>query len=248
MATASRHRQNARLLASVLVFLVTSSLLWPQPALTKKIGSGTDAVLDPITAALDAANIDVVASFARDFPIEKDERPRVARLGGFPVSLDRPPSAGNQDWMREFTRGAFDYIAAFRPADGIPSSSAVEGRLEAFLEAWERAPVEERVFIAFTREDAAHALKVAEVLRAEGMVVFTYLENSQSTPWARPEVVGRLFREAGQHFVIDSEGARRSSGVAFEALNYARLKAVTRRAEPSRTTRCRDIFGGLGNG
>lgn len=233
-----------RISAALAIALVLAS---PTRVHTKALGKGADPMLAGFEAALDAEGIDIVPGLARDLDFKTEQRPRLAKLGGFPVAQDahRPPDP--DDWMHQFTQGAFDYIAAYRPAEGVAVPVAKPSSSDEFLIEWSKAPENVRVFIAFTRDDAATAHKVAQALRAQGLVVFTYLRDKDAAPWARPEVVGRLFREAGHHFVIDTLKARRSGGVVFEALAYARLKEVTKHAEPARTGKCVDLLRSLGH-
>jgi len=242
-----RERQRGlrmRISAALAVALVLAS---PARVHTKALGKGADPMLAGFEAALDAEGIDIVPGLARDLDFKTENRPRLAKLGGFPVPQDahRPPDP--DDWTRQFARGAFDYIAAYRPAESVAAPAAEPSRSDEFLAEWSKASEAERVFIAFTRDDAATAHKVAQVLRAQGLVVFTYLRGKDSAPWARPEVVGRLFREAGHHLVIDTLNARQSGGVVFEALAFARLKEVTKRAEPARKGSCKDLLRSLGS-
>ena len=227
--------------------MVALSLALSQSVYSDRVGEGTDLFLDPLIDPLSKRNIDVVPGFARDYSFEENSRPRVAKLATFPLD-DNPSSRNAEEWMRHFERGAFHYLVAFRPRDPAPELAAKAQESPAFLEAWSKAGESERVFLAFSRRDTDVAKNFAEVLREKGMVVFMYVESKQARPWADPELVGQLFREAGRHYVIDSPGARRSSGVAFEALSLARLKEITKRSQPSLSGRCRDAVRGAYNG
>ena len=213
---------------------------------TKSLGTGVDALLARFERALDAANIDIVQGNARDLDFRKDVRPRLAKLSGFPRQKGAHRKPEPRDWMNDFNRGVFGYVAAYQPP-GTPSTAAAQASptSDAFLEEWGRTRQGDRVFVAFTRQDAAAAQKVAQVLKSQGFVVFTYLRDAGASPWAAPEVVGRLFREAGHHFVVDTPDARASGGVSFEALSLARLKETTRQASPTSASSCRNIFGAL---
>jgi hypothetical protein len=228
-----------RISVALFVALLLAS---PAPVHTKALGRGSDPMLARFDAALDSEGIDIVPGLARDLDFKTEHRPRLAKLAGFPLPQPSQNSPDSNEWMRQFKRGAFDYITAYRPAENAAGLTGEPSSSDEFLSEWSRAPAAERVFIAFTRDDAATARKVAQVLRAQGFVVFTYLRSEDEAPWAKPEVVGRLFREAGHHFVIDTLNARRSGGVAFEALVLARLKEVTTRAEPDRKVPCLELF------
>jgi hypothetical protein len=205
-------------------------------------------MLAAFEAALDAKGIDIVPGLARNLDSQQQDRPRLAKLGGFPVPKAKGASSAPEDWMSEFASGAFEYLAAFRPASGSTASVGELADSDRFMTEWSKAEESQRVFVAFTREDAATAQEVAQVLRAQGLVVFTYLRDKGAAPWAKPEIVGRLFREAGHHFVIDTMQARRSGGVAFEALALARLKKVTKEAVPARPGKCVDLFRAFSSG
>jgi hypothetical protein len=86
-----------------------------------------------------------------------------------------------------------------------------------FLESWRRAPSQQRVFVAFTRADRTHAERVQKALETAGYVVFLYLRSDQEDAWAEPDLVGSLFTESGSRYVLDTENARNSDGVRFEA-------------------------------
>jgi hypothetical protein len=210
------------------------------------LGTGSDPMLAALAAALHAHGIDVVPGQARDLVFKRSLRPRLAKLAGFPIV---PGVAGTNDgrgWSKPFDDGALGYVASYRPAsnDTNPASEADAADAEKFLSAWRNVEEDARVFVAFTRADVESAQKVADAFRAKGYVVFTYLKSGEATPWANPEIVGRLFREAGHHLVIDSPKARESSGVVFEALALARLKETTRRSSPSTGgAGCADVLG-----
>jgi hypothetical protein len=134
-------------------------------------------------------------------------------------------------------------VVAYQPIGEATGEIRQVSTHDEFLAKWATAPAERRVFVAFTREDAQTAQRVAESMRESGFVVFTYLRDNETTPWAEPDLVGRLFKEAGHHLVIDTPTARKSAGVVFEALALARLKDVTQQAKPGRTgSGCRDVL------
>lgn len=95
-----------------------------------------------------------------------------------------------------------------------------------FPRLWRRAPPANRVFIAFSRRDAAAASAVRRALEKQGYVCFTYIHGQSREPWANAVEVGRYFREAGNHLVIDSRAARASKGVRLEAHALAKPEAV----------------------
>jgi hypothetical protein len=196
---------------------------------TRPVGKGEDPFLAMFGAALDDHGIDFVPGDARDVDFKTELRPRLAKLRGFPM-ISSVESRSPERWQNEFARGAFNYLVAYqRPSDADRSSTEAPSDTNTFLARWAEAPGR-RIFVAFTREDSGVAEKVALVLRAQGLVVFTFLRGGEPTPWADPAIVGRLFQEADHHLVIDTPAARQSGGVAFEALALTRLKYVTKRA------------------
>lgn len=227
------HPTGMRAAIALVVALVFAS---PAGVGTHSLGKGTDPMLAAWETALDARGIDVVQGAARDLGFRTARRPRLAKLAGFPAPTGDHARPAPDDWRVPFERGAFDYLAAFRPADTAIPSGAASPDIDQFLHEWSRASQNGRIFMAYTKDDAAAAKTVADVLRAQGYVVFTYIRGNDAAPWAKPEVVGQLFREAGHHFVIDTPNARKSVGVVFEALALARLKETTKQAAPARAS------------
>jgi hypothetical protein len=86
-----------------------------------------------------------------------------------------------------------------------------------FLAVWERTDPSRRVFVSFTRQDLPQARRVAAALRKAGYIPFTYLNETTGRIRYGADIVGRLFREAPHHLVIDTMNARRSRGVWLEA-------------------------------
>ena len=82
---------------------------------------------------------------------------------------------------------------------------------------WRRAPPSKRVYIAFARQDLAAATTVRRALEKKGYLCFIYTPGQRRPAWANPAELGRYFREAGLHLVLDSRAARSSKGVRFEA-------------------------------
>jgi glutaredoxin len=68
-----------------------------------------------------------------------------------------------------------------------------------------------------------YANKVREVLDDEGFVTFMYIKHPGEESSLSPQAIGRMMREAGLHFVIDTPIARTKPGVlaeAFAVVNY----------------------------
>lgn len=142
--------------------------------------------------------------------------PTLAPLRGFPTSTTAA-SRLSSSFGELFQAGAF-HEAALLAAEADPSRP--RPRPSGFLEYWERTPAEKRVFVSFTREDAAASRQVRTALERNGYLCFTYIRGENTQPWANAVQVGTFFREAGVHLVIDSPAARQSLGVQLEALAY----------------------------
>lgn len=122
---------------------------------------------------------------------------------------------GVEEWMREFEKGAIGATIAVQAAGpGTLSEPTTLGQLK---ELTSNVHPSKWVFLAFAREDAGTASSVKRSLETCDFRVFTYIENSSATPRAPPAELGRFFRRAGLRLVLDSENARRSKGVNFEA-------------------------------
>jgi hypothetical protein len=233
------HRGPSQKARTSVALAIALMFAWHTGVGTRPIGKGVDRFLAVFDAALDAQGIDIVPGFARDLDFKTERRPRLAKLGGFPISDAKGKSP--DQWQEEFARGAFGYTVAYEPAKETPAAAVDPSNPDRFHAEWAKSSGR-RVFVAFTRDDIAVAEKVALVLRTEGFVVFTYLRGGEPTPWANPATVGRFFQEADHHLVIDTPTARRSGGVVFEALALTRLKDVTKKAGISGSG-CAEAFG-----
>lgn len=131
-------------------------------------------------------------------------------------------------WIERFRSGAFEAlvaVAAHGPLAGEPPSE------DEFLAAWERATPQQRVFISYARADhSEYALRVQRALTELGYVVYVYRNDSGAIARSA-RVVGRVFVEAGQRFVIDSSDARQSLGVRFEADFVREIEAAARKIQ-----------------
>ncbi|HET8773247.1 MAG TPA: hypothetical protein VFP80_05630, partial [Thermoanaerobaculia bacterium] len=147
--------------------------------------------------------------------------PTLAPLRGFPAR-----GASGHQWKSFddfFRAGAFEDAALI----AVRGKARPKAKLaQEFPRLWRRAPPANRVFIAFSRRDAAAANAVRRALEGKGYVCFTYIHGQTREPWANAVEVGRYFREAGNHLVIDSRAARASQGVRLEAHALARPEAM----------------------
>lgn len=86
-----------------------------------------------------------------------------------------------------------------------------------FVRKWTSTPPNQRIFIAFTKDDFNSAKKVADSLERAGYAVFLFMKGKDDKPWADPGMAGEVFAQAKHRFVIDTANARSSPGVAFES-------------------------------
>lgn len=188
------------------------SLALSVPALGDLLGN--PAYMDPLLArlvpTLHRLKIDVVAGDTS--VIDLTARPRVALLNGMPQTP--PEGYARKPWMDEFASGKAGFVAGARGAS--PGQTAKTQRQ--FLDAWNKAAPENRVFLSFTAADVGEARKVARALRDEGYVTFVFLQSGQAKPQYDAHLVGVMFAQAGHHLVLDTASARRSHGVWFEAI------------------------------
>ena len=182
-----------------------------QPMSARVIGARgkLDPLLKTLEAPLQKRGIDVVAGDTANHPL--GTRPRVARLSGMPTA--KPPAGWkSRPWMKSFEAGRTGFLAA-APGEGRKRARSSSE----FLQAWKRAPADQRVFLSFTRKDVRAAESAARALEARGYVTFIYLTSKSKGPKYDTTTVGRLYAEAGHRLVVDTPNARRSEGVWLEA-------------------------------
>jgi hypothetical protein len=165
-----------------------------------------DSLIAQMDQPLDAAGVDVRSTYAR--LSLASTRPVLAPLRALPL---QPPSVPWPGVERDFKRGALGFALAWA---GLPGPSSPT--LQSTRAAWAAAPAERRIFLSFTRADRKWALEVRKVLEAAGYAVFTYLPDQDGGPPFTVEEVGKLFREAGRRYVVDTPNARKSTGVWIE--------------------------------
>jgi len=172
-----------------------------------------DAFLQELRPMIEALGLGVRTQWSGMALQSPPASPTVAPLRGFPSTASVPNDAA---FVRLFNAGAHHEAAlvAVRPRSGMtPPATAQQ-----LARAWKDAPTTSRVFVSFTRADAAYARLLRLALETRGYSVFTYIRGDfLSLPFNAVEV-GRFFREAGHHIVIDSREARKSVGVAAERL------------------------------
>ena len=189
--------------------------------------SGNTKILDPtannpllrrIAGDLHRQGIDVIQDWNSEVPVRR--RPVVAPLANYQISL----VSKEEGWMSEFNKGLTGAIAAIKTSENIAH--------DGFAQKWSNTPKRLRVFLSFAREDVAYARNVKTALEAQGYVAFIYISDQAHSPAQSPVMLGEFLRTAGTHLVIDTDTARRKSGVLAEALAYAKYK-----------TRSSNVFG-----
>jgi hypothetical protein len=200
-------------------------LLFIVIAFAATIALAREAALDVI-AQLRGSGVQTRTTWSAKAKATAPKMPTVAPLRGFPARVD-----GSRRWKTFddcFRAGAFR-DSALIAVGGQPKSARPRRDLPRL---WKKAAPSKRVFISFAREDLPAVRKVRRELERKGYVCFTYVRGQSKEPWANAVEVGRYFREAGRHLVVDSRAARRSRGVQVEALA---LPAIRKAAVESRT-------------
>jgi hypothetical protein len=195
------------------------SLIWAE--ILDPEGSSPDAaLLRSIAEPLHDRRIDVILGTASAFPAPT--RPRLASLTGFKVDKQYWSVQPKRGWTLGFQNGIIGALVAVKPPSISKKKEDCDARHELdpegcrFVADWLDAEPDERIFVAFTRSDAALAVSVKDVLERMGYVVFIYLKDKASTPWADPTLVGEAFAQAAHRLVIDTSNSRGSEGVAAE--------------------------------
>lgn len=191
-------------------------------------GDGPDnKFLSAVERVLDLAGLDVVLGNAS--ALKPPDKPRLASLAGYAPRRENWNSFTKEGWALAFADGRAGVLFAYRPKE-VPKRLAKKksdcdrtkppGDEEAcrFVRDWLNAAPDDRVFIAFTKEDFDAAAKAKDALEKSGYVVFMFLKGKNERPWATPALVGEVFAQATHRLVIDTEAARGSAGVRFESL------------------------------
>ncbi len=182
-------------------------------------------VLSLIVAGLDRHSIDVAYGKSADYPLSGG-RARVAPLSGFAPHKNNWGSYLYQTWAAAFQHGVIGFIVAVPNAPSAISSAQAScikdiallgSDVCEFVRKWVSSPPDQRVFIAFTKDDFDSARQVAKSLEGAGYAVFLFLKGKDQKPWADPGMAGEVFAQANYRLVIDTANARSSAGVAFES-------------------------------
>lgn len=159
-------------------------------------------------------------------------RPQLSYLETLPAK-SLAGSVVPNTFSRLFEAGAFteSYLVAVRTrAKKHPNLSETR-----FREMWDAAKQSDRIFLSFSGNDLAHAEKVRDALKSKGFEVFLYKDSSTVYPRTNSVDVGRYFREAGTHLVVDTYNARSSVGVISEAIALEALRAGVKPTFPGET-------------
>lgn len=188
----------------------------------------TVALLNSLGPHLDQVGIDVrIGATSAISDATLASRPQIASLASLP-----PPSgemeAGTDGFARLFVKGA-----QMRSDDATPFLVAVGGQSgrrsvtrDQFQKIWDAAPSRQRLFLSFSSSDRVHAEAAAKALRAQGFVVFTYLQGANGSVWTNSVEAGRYLRGAGLRLVIDSLAARESPAIHVERAVARDLEGV----------------------
>jgi hypothetical protein len=182
-------------------------------------------ILALIADDLDVHGIDTVYGNSGNYPLP-EMAVRVAPLAGFaPRARQDWGSYLRQSWASAFGKGIIGFIAAV-PNQASPLDRAQEACTKdifelgldvcEFVRRWLAASSDQRVFIAFTKDDFDYANQVRQSLERAGYTVFVFLKGKDEKPWADPGMVGEVFAQSRFKIVIDSANARGSPGIAFE--------------------------------
>jgi hypothetical protein len=215
MLRGTKRFQGLTALVLAIVVLLLSSM-----GTAEKLGGAPDPFLDSIGIELEDADLDYLTDWKTKEALKARRRPALAPLQGFPSAA---PGETTKKWMKDFTTGVGAALLGYKAevTNSLPAAESDDP--EDFLAKWLGVERSRRVFISFSREDAKHAQAVRSILEASGYRVFTYIQRPDEEPPFDPHVVGKLFDNAGHRYVIDSEAARRSLGVYFEAAIAPRL-------------------------
>lgn len=213
----------SRLIAIIIVLSIFS-----QAALTRVLDPGATGpdgyLLYRLSEELDKAGIDVIQGKASSFP--SGLPPRLTSLDGFIGSKKNWGSKSPLAIAVAFSHGFLGGIFAFKTDDSESHRKTVDGCFKYyvgeeasichFVRDWLSKPKDQRVFIAFTREDFDTAHIIARTLEREGYFTFMYLKGKADLPWTDPRMTGAVFASAGVRLVLDTPNARSSDAVQVE--------------------------------
>jgi hypothetical protein len=168
-----------------------------------------ESLLSELAVSLRGTGVAVRTTWTEQAKNAAPKMPTLASLHGFPPTPRAPKPRASLFKARVFEDAAL--IAVSGKARTKASIARDLPRV------WRRAPPSKRVYIAFARQDLAAANTVRRALEKKGYLCFIYTPDQRRPRWANPAELGRYYREAGVHLVLDSRAARSSKGVRFEA-------------------------------
>ena len=172
---------------------------------------------DEIVNHLDNLSIDILQNHSSKSNINNINRPTLMLLEGYnTISASELNTQNYESWMSEFMNGYRGFMAAVSVEESGVKPRLFNKKYKAFEQLWLSTPRSKRVFLSYTSKDSKIADNIATVLYKNGYAVYTYREGKGAIR-NLPEVTGRAFSESGVHLVLDTENARQSSGVKFEA-------------------------------
>lgn len=184
------------LLTGLLLMLTLASPLCWSAVLDPE--SESEALLQDVSAALDAAGIDVAFNLNRRHVAGvTPRRPRIGALADLPA-LRFPMTAELLAWEAAYAQGSIGVLAF------LPSALPAPGGFADFYRLWLEAPAAQRQLLTFHSSDSA----VAQMLSAQLTGNYMVLNLSAAGGNVDPEQGGRLFATAGRRWVIDSVAAR----------------------------------------
>ncbi len=222
-----------------LVLIVCSQAL---PVLIDKNAKVGNELLRELEPSLHEKGMDVlqnwretesVAAYNAHRALQPD-RAIIAPLSGYESEVLEPHTAWERirndvmkhEWIRDFEKGR------------VGALCAVEGTVtgDDFFARWNKGSLSQRVFISFTKNDIHFAESLKHALEWNGYVVYTFLDSDGNLK-NDAAVTGRMFAEAGHHFVIETQKSAESLGVRYEARVAERITEVQKIVEASRRTR-----------
>jgi len=194
-------------LFSAICFIMVACLLFAaDPIVLDK--NAKNPFLRLLAPGLEKIGIDVMLDWRSK--VETGLKPILAPLANYPVKFN----PAKERWMDELNRGIIGGLTVIKSGKAIAEDD--------FLNKWNSIDKKKRVFISFAKEDVEIAKKIKAILEKKKCAVFIYLQKASGTPLQSTFRVGELIGSAGIHLVLDTETARKKSGVMAEALSYAR--------------------------
>jgi hypothetical protein len=222
-------RRSSPLKNALIVLLLL--LLSIPTAYSRQIDDGYDPLLSPLAASLDG-HVDVLVGRYEQTHSLLLANHVLTWMSNMPLTASKPSAPYVPEGV----------ILAVQPSGQVGPEPVPPGRrlaFQEFYEEWLRAPLGRRIFISYSRADAAQAALVEKTLRAQKFVTFIYLadDGKPKIPLIEEQ---RIFKTADVHLVIHSNAASASTGVTQERWTFDEV--MTARAEEPKV----QIFGPRG--